>query len=61
MKRLKYLLLLILLLPITVFAAEIRKDSISVTIHSDGTASFVETWEVPKQNDTVFYKDFFEE
>ena len=59
MKRLKYLLLLILLLPITVFAAEIRKDSISVTIHSNGTASFVETWEVPKQNDTVFYKDFF--
>ena len=59
MKRLKYLLLIVFLIPTVVFASEIRKDSIDVLIHADGTASVTETWEVPRQNDTLFQKDFF--
>ena len=59
MKRLLYLLIIILLLPISVLAAEVRKDTIDVLIHEDGTATFTEQWEVPKQKDTYFQKDFF--
>ena len=59
MKKLKYLLLIVFLIPTVVFAAEIHKDSIDVLIHADGTASVTETWEVPRQNDTLFQKDFF--
>ncbi|MCR4581339.1 MAG: DUF2207 domain-containing protein [Bacilli bacterium] len=59
MKKIKYLLFLLILLPTVVFASEIRKDTIDVVINADGTATFTEKWEVPKQNDTVFYKDFF--
>ena len=59
MKKLRYLLLLLFIIPSIVLASEIRKDSIDVVIHEDGSATFTEQWEVPKQNDTVFYKDFF--
>ena len=59
MKKLKYLLLIIFLIPTVVFAAEIRKDSIELIIHEDGTASVTEVWDVGKQNDTYFQKDFF--
>ena len=59
MKKLKYLLLVLFLIPSVVLAAEIRKDSIDVLLHADGTASVTEIWEVPRQNDTLFQKDFF--
>ena len=59
MKKLKYLLLVLFLIPSVVLAAEIRKDSIEVLIHEDGSASVTEVWDVSRQNDTVFQKDFF--
>jgi len=59
MKRLKYLLLLIILIPFNVYASQIKKDTIDVTLHSDGTASVVEKWDVSSQRDTYFQKDFF--
>ena len=59
MKKILLLIICILLLPISVLAAEIRKDTIDVVINEDGSASVTEVWEVPKQNDSYFVKDFF--
>ena len=59
MKRLKYLLLLIILIPFNAYASQIKKDTIEVTLHTDGTASVVEKWDVSSQRDTYFQKDFF--
>ena len=59
MKRLRYLLLTIFLIPSIAFASDIKKDTIDVVIHQDGSASITETWEVPTQKDTYFSKDFF--
>ena len=59
MKRIKYLLLIIFLLPFSVLAADIRKDTIEVNLHADGTASITEVWEVQTQKDSYFQKDFF--
>ena len=59
MKRLKYLLLIIFMIPTIVFASEIKQDTIDVSIKEDGSVSVVETWEVPRQNSNEFQKDFF--
>ncbi len=59
MKNIKYLLLVLFLIPFSAFASEINKDTIEVLIHEDGTASVVETWDVRTQKDCYFQKDFF--
>ena len=59
MKKLLLLITILFMLPVSVLASEIRKDTIDVVINEDGTASVTETWEVPKQSDTYFVKDFF--
>lgn len=59
MKKIKYLLLIIFLFPVIVFASEIKQDSIEVNIQQDGSVSVTETWEVPRQASNEFSKDFF--
>ena len=59
MKRFKYLLLILFLIPTIVFASDIKQDTIDVSIKADGSATVVETWEVDRQNQNEFQKDFF--
>lgn len=59
MKHIKYLLLLIFIIPSIVFASEIKQDTFEVNIKQDGTVSITETWDVPRQASNEFQKDFF--
>ena len=59
MKNIKYLLLIIFLIPTIIFASEIKQDTIEVNIKADGSVSVTEVWEVPRQASNEFQKDFF--
>ena len=59
MKKRLLIIIIMMIFPFSVFASEIRKDTIDVYINSDGTAKVTEIWEVPKQSDSYFVKDFF--
>ena len=58
MKNLKYLLLILFLFPLSVYADDIYSRNIDIYLTKDGNANVTETWDVKADSGSEWYSTF---